>query len=139
MRAVDVEGKMCYPCKVQHKDLGKCERAHYHCPICDSTFFIRQQFQNHVLSHNKSLQAVNPEVTSVKDESVTQEENIAKLEQQPGEPKAKKKRSDRKECPICGLEMDQHSIGRHCRTIHQEEIVTPSVCADKQLRIFMVT
>ena len=64
-RAVDVKGKMCYPCKVRHKNLGKCKRAHYHCPICDSTLFIRQRFQNHVLSHDKSLQAVNSEVTSV--------------------------------------------------------------------------
>ena len=76
-RAVDVKGKMCYPCKVRHKNLGKCERAHYQCPICDSILFIRQRFQNHMLSHDKSLQAVNPEVTSVKDESVTQEENNA--------------------------------------------------------------
>ena len=35
--------------------------------------------------------------------------------------------------------MNQHSTGRHCRTIHQEEIVTQSVCADEQLGIFVVT
>ena len=44
----------------------------------------------------------------------------------------------KKPCPICQKEMDEKSISRHCRTMHQEEITPQSVYVDEKKGIFMV-
>ena len=62
-RAVVVEGQSCFPCRLEHN--GKStNRAHYHCPHCDKTIFIRNRFIKHLESHAKQKQVRSTGITT---------------------------------------------------------------------------
>ena len=77
-RVVVVEGQFCFPCRLEHN--GKSvNRAHYHCPYCDKTIFIRNRFIKHVESHAKQKQATSKETTT----NLQNVPNVSKVEPNP--------------------------------------------------------
>ena len=50
--AVPYRGNCCYPCKLSHDNLGKSERFHFHCPVCQCTILNRDPFIKHLKLHD---------------------------------------------------------------------------------------
>ena len=51
-RAVQYKGTPCFPCKKEHNQVGKTDRAHFYCPDCYKTVFHRQRFIKHLKTHS---------------------------------------------------------------------------------------
>ena len=93
-RVIVVNGQSCFPCKLNHGDSG-CGRAHYHCPKCKKTIINRNRFLKHYENHfsEKEIKSSATLLLEEKESSATTEV----IE----EPKPKRQKSERKECPTC--------------------------------------
>ena len=47
----NTKGPRSFPCKKEHSEVGKTDRAHFHCPVCSKTIFHRQHFIKHLKTH----------------------------------------------------------------------------------------
>ena len=52
--------------------------------------------------------------------------------------RSKRNNPDLKECPFCLKAMHRNSLARHCREIHNTEIVNTATCVDEKLGLFLV-
>ena len=129
-RVIVVNGQSCFPCKLNHGDSG-CGRAHYHCPKCKKTMINRNRFLKHYENHfsEKEIKSSATPLLEEKESSATTEV----IE----EPKPKRQKSERKECPTCKKVMDVRSLPRHQRDIHKK-IIPTNVCIDETRGIYMV-
>ncbi|CAB3981824.1 Hypothetical predicted protein [Paramuricea clavata] len=95
----------------------------------------RNRFAKHLESHFK------PEISDVEMTPISPkllEEKDTTFDTEPvNEPKPKRQKSERKECPICKKVMDVRSLLRHQRDIHKE-IVPTNVCVDEMKGLYMV-
>lgn len=139
-RVVVINDQSCYPCKLTHDEPG-CGRAHYHCPLCEKKVINRSRFIKHYEGHAKP-QKINVNTTSsmpsIPEREVSEDEFGNSTEkEQPDEPKPKRQKSERKECPVCTKVMDVRSLPRHQREIHKE-IYPTNVCVDEKRGLYMV-
>ena len=134
-RVVVVNGQSCFPCKLSHGESG-CGRAHYHCPNCEKKIINRNRFAKHYESHLKPRKCDVQMPSSVVPVRLEGKEISTETEPQVEEPKPKRQKSERKECPTCKKEMDVRSLPRHQRDIHKE-IIPSNVCVDKTRGIYI--
>lgn len=164
-RAVSHGGVAHYPCKLRHGINNKCDRPHYHCPICEKTVTYRDRFKLHLNTHTKSNNKSrndnkkdNPHVEEKIDEGIAkgdvssgnetleeekhgshirEEENIKGGKDKKTD-KFQKEKEGKKSCPICGKLMHAKSIGRHCRNIHDYQYPDMVTCVDERKGLFLV-
>lgn len=149
-RAVPYHGKFCFPCKLSHDNLGKSERFHFHCPVCQCTIINRDPFIKH-LKHHDSNETPQTHGDCEMDNKRESEENaINKDDDEDGSSVDQEECSNEdstisrraipemKECSICGKSMHQKSLARHYRDIHDKEIVSVATCVDEVKGIFLV-
>ena len=147
-RAVPYHGKSCYPCKLSHDNLGKSERFHYHCPVCQCTILNQEPFIKHLKLHDskeppKIHGDCEMDTKSDSNEIVTDDEedgSSADHEKYSDDGSIISRRAipEMKECSICGKSMRQKSLARHYRDIHDKEIVRVATCVDEDNGIFLV-
>ena len=165
-RAVQYQGAPCFPCKKEHSEVGKTDRAHFHCPVCSKTVFQRQHFIKHLKTHyTEPAQTVAAErdechgnVDSGEEEDVegnqrSHHEDVAHSADETEAPgsegsgneekrsKVTKCRRDNptsKSCPFCEKSMHPKSLARHCREMHNTEIVNVGTCVDEQRGLFLI-
>jgi hypothetical protein len=98
MSRVVVDDQSFFPCKLPHDENG-CGQAHYHCPKCQKRVINRNRFAKHLESHSK------PEISDVEMTPISPkllEEEDTTFDTEPvNEPKPKRQKSERRECPIC--------------------------------------
>ena len=73
-RAVQVDGELCFPCKLDHEKANANSRAHYHCPTCQKTLSDAKTFSKHVERHKQTPKDENNS-TSTKEEVTMEEED----------------------------------------------------------------
>ena len=149
-RAVPYYGNYCYPCKLSHDNLGKSERFHFHCPVCQCTILNRDPFIKHLKLHESKETPQTHGDLEMDNKRGSKENAITKDCEEDGSTAGNGKYSDEdttisrgtipemKECSICGKSMRQKSLARHYRDIHDKEIVSVATCVDKDNGIFLV-
>lgn len=150
-RAVPYHGKCCYSCKLSHDNLGKSERFHFHCPVCQSTILNRDPFIKHLKLHDsKETPQIHKNGDCEMDNEESKETATNKDNEEDRSSVDHEKYSDEdstisrktipemKECSICGKSMCRKSLARHYRDIHEKEIVSVATCVDEDNGIFLV-
>ena len=154
-----------YPCKRQHGDTGRSQRSHFHCPICKGTVTHRSPFVKHLENHD-ALQVQPEEGCRDENEDRVSSENHDEEPHDEGEQEVtgqedeedetyevqsnniddetlkncKSNRSNitKRACLICKKYMYPKSLARHCRNIHQLEVVSTAICVDEEGGLFLV-
>ena len=134
-RVVIVDNQSCFPCKLTYGESG-CGRAHYHCPKCNKKIIYRNRFAKHCESHLKPEKDDVEMTTDIPKHWQETEYNTTEIEHNT-EPKPKRQKSHRTECPTCKKVMDVQSLPRHRRDIHKE-IVATNICVDGTRGLYMV-
>ena len=96
MSRVVVDDQSCFLCKLPHDENG-CGQAHYHCPKFQKRVINRNRFAKHLESHSK------PEISDVEMTPISPKllEDTTFDTEPVNEPKPKRQKSERRECPIC--------------------------------------
>ena len=140
-RAVQFNGKLFYPCKLKHMELGITERYHFHCPICKTTISNTQPFfllmQRHLLTTDDREANSNKSRAGDRNSEEEQSCNQKTCSTKVDEAKTTKNPFLSK-CSICQKSMHPKSMPRRYRRVHFKEMVPSCARVNEQQEIFFL-